>query len=208
LTMQLAPGEADEEALIQAVQSRLPFHDARVSYIDGVGAQMIMLSWERPDGLLKGVNVLYEDTWGIKDCYGTDEMKPERWRDIVNEAGTRDYSSFRVPLEFARALIAEARAINKQTRHKVPIAYSIWRPLIEGEEKATQDARQAPVSTKLDAPALTSDVQRLAQRGNSLFNLPEFGSWMFEPTGEHKRTQARRRAGAQKTAEGQHGRSN
>ncbi len=89
---------------------------------------MIMVSWRRPDGLLKGVNVLYQDTWGIKDCYGTDDMKPERWSELVKETGSQDFGSFQVSLAYARALIVEARAVNKRTRRKLPIAYSIWRP--------------------------------------------------------------------------------
>src|SRR5437762_132384 len=54
LTMQSAPGTGDStEKRTQPQQ--LQFHEARVSHLDGVGSQMIMLSWRRPDGLLKGV---------------------------------------------------------------------------------------------------------------------------------------------------------
>ncbi|TMC33912.1 MAG: hypothetical protein E6J31_17650, partial [Chloroflexi bacterium] len=124
LTMQSAPGTGDStEKRTQPQQ--LQFHEARVSHLDGVGSQMIMLSWRRPDGLLKGVNVLYQDQWGIKDCYGTDEMDPDRWMELVSDMNDQGFGSFRVPLEFGRALIAEARAVNKRTRRKLPIAYAI-----------------------------------------------------------------------------------
>src|SRR5205823_1043220 len=53
----------------------LPFYEGHISFIDGTGSQLIMLSWQRPDGLIKAVNVLYQDSWGIKDCYGSDEME-------------------------------------------------------------------------------------------------------------------------------------
>ncbi len=63
LTMYLAP---DQEVALaeQFMQKQELLHEARVSFIDGSGTQMIMLAWKRSDGLLKGVNVLYQDTWG------------------------------------------------------------------------------------------------------------------------------------------------
>src|SRR5205823_12587893 len=178
LTMQSAPGTEDA-ALAAAQQQQLQFHEARVSHLDGVGSQMIMLAWRRSDGLLKGVNVLYQDQWGIKDCYGTDEMNIKRWTEIVSEMNEQGVGSFQVPLEFARALIAEARALNKRTHRKLPIAYAIWRPLIEGEVPSTK--KTSPISTRLELSDLTPDALQLAIRGDELYRLPEFTSWMFEP---------------------------
>src|SRR5204862_8118383 len=133
LTMHSTPGTEDA-AMDEARQHQLPLYEARASFIDGSGTQMVMLAWQRPDGLLKGVNVLYQDEWGIKDCYGTDEMYPVRWMELVSDMNDQGFGSFRVSLEFGRALIAEARAINKRTRRKLPIAYAICSPFIEGEE--------------------------------------------------------------------------
>ncbi len=67
LTMHSSPGTEDA-AMAQVLQRQQePLHEARVSFIDGAGAQMIIMSWKREDGLLKGVNVLFQDVWGIKD---------------------------------------------------------------------------------------------------------------------------------------------
>src|SRR2546421_2996456 len=178
LTMQSAPGTGDStEKRTQPQQ--LQFHEARVSHLDGVGSQMIMLAWRRSDGLLKGVNVLYQDQWGIKDCYGTDEMAPGHWLELVSSMDDQGFGSFRVPLEFGRALIAEARAINKRTRRKIPIAYAIWRPFIEGEEAEEKDT--PAVSTRLEPWQLSPEVVQLAQRGDLIYQMPEFVSWMYDP---------------------------
>ena len=177
LTMQSAPGTEDA-ALAAARQQQLQFHEARVSHLDGVGSQMIMLSWRRSDGLLKGVNVLYQDQWGIKDCYGTDEMDPDHWLELVSSMDDQGFGSFRVPLEFGRALIAEAHAISKRTRRKIPIAYAIWRPFIEGEETSGKDA--PAVSTRLEPWELSPEVVQLAQRGDQIYQMPEFVSWMYD----------------------------
>ena len=178
LTMQLAPG-GEEEARAAVQLPSLPLYEARASFIDGTGAQMIMLSWKRDDGLLKGVNVLFQDQWGIKDCFGTDEMPIERWSELVESLEEQGFGSFHVSLELCRALIAEARAINKRTRHKLPVGYSIWRPFIEGNGPSTKNIPS--VSTMLEPRSLDLELAALAKRGNELYSLKEFESWMFEP---------------------------
>ncbi len=179
LTMQSAPGTEDN-AMAEARQQLLRFYEARASFLDGTGAQMIMISWLRPDGRLKGVNVLYQDSWGIKDCYGTDEMDVDHWRELVEEMGGQGFGSFQVPLAYGRALIAEAYALSKRTRRKLPIAYAIWRPLIENEAESehheTGDVAITSLSCQLDSETLA-----LAQRGNELYDLSEFESWLYEP---------------------------
>jgi hypothetical protein len=179
LTMHSSPGTEDAamDEIFQIQQQ--PLYEARVSFVDGSGAQMIILSWQRPDGLLKGVNVLYQDEWGIKDCYGTDEMEVERWTELVESMEEQGFGSFKVPLAYCRALITEARAINKRTRHKTPVAYAVWRPFIEGDDT---DAKQpSPIVTLLDAHPFTLETATLAQRGDELYALSEFASWFYDP---------------------------
>ena len=177
LTMQLAPGM--EDAVRLETRQQLPLYEARVSFIDGSGAQMIMLSWRRPDGLLKGVNLLYQDQWGIKDCYGTDGMEAEHWSELVEGIQEQGFINFQVSLEYCRALIAEARALNKRTRRKLPIAYSVWRPYIGVDEAHKKNAPL--VSTMLEARPFNADLAGMAQRGDELYQMPEFESWIFEP---------------------------
>lgn len=176
LTMQSVPG-TEASAMAGVHLQQLPAYEARVSSIDGTGTQLIMLSWQRPDDLLKCVNVLYQDQWGIKDCYGVDEMNKERWDTIVNDLGEQGLGSFQVPFEYARALISEARALSKRMRHTLPIAYSVWRPFLEGESSP----KKKGASTLLAPRALDADTLALAQHGDKLYQLPEFTSWLYEP---------------------------
>jgi hypothetical protein len=176
LTALKVPGTSNQEAILQD----LPLYEARVSFVDGAGAQMIMLSWSKPDGLLKGVNLLYQDEWGIKDCYGTDEMAVQRWTELVGNMDNQGFVSFQVPLEYCRALIAEARQQNKRARHKLPVAYSVWRPLIESGGDATWKDSPAAV-TMLEPQHYDETVAQLAARGDELYKLPEFEPWLFEP---------------------------
>ena len=178
LTMHSSPGTEDA-AMAQVLETQQqPLHEARVSFIDGAGTQMILMSWKRPDGLLKGVNVLFQDDWGIKDCYGTDEMEPEHWEELVEGMEEQGFSSFEVSLGYCRAVIAEARAVNKRTRHKVSVAYAVWRPLIEGGSPAK---KSPPVITITQPLPYSPEVAIQAQRGQELFKLPEFTSWFYDP---------------------------
>jgi hypothetical protein len=172
LTMQVPPH------IIHEGQQALPLHEARVSFVDGSGAQMVMLAWEKPDGLLKGVNLLCQDEWGIKDCYGTDEMARERWQELIGEMDEQGFISFHVPLSYCRALIVEARQQNRRARHKLPVAYSVWRPLIEAG--APEDA-SASALTMLEPQPFDETMAALAARGDELYKLPEFDPWLFEP---------------------------
>lgn len=173
LTMQAPPGMSLE------TPQELPLHEARVSFVDGSGAQMVMLAWLKPDGLLKGVNLLCQDEWGIKDCYGTDEMAMERWQELVGSMDDQGFISFNVPLEYCRALIAEARQQNKRARHKLPVAYAVWRPLIEASGPIP---KEMPADiTMLEPQPFNEATERLAAHGDELYKLPEFDPWLFEP---------------------------
>jgi hypothetical protein len=176
LTMQTAPGM--EDATLTEARQQFPPYEARVSFVDGSGTQLMMLSWKRPDGLLKIVNVLYQDAWGIKDCYGLDEMDIEHWNGLVASMNEKSFGCFAVPFAYVRSLIAEARAVGKRTRHKLPIAYFIWRPLIESE---SPDETPTHIATTLPAQTLDTETLALAQHGEELYALNEFVSWMYEP---------------------------
>lgn len=192
LTMQSMLGSEDAAIMEQHLLNQLPPHQARVSALDGSGSQLIMLSWLRPDGLIKGVNVLFHDQKGIKDCYGVDEMDAPQWQSLVHDLDEQGFNSFTVPFDFARQLIIDARALNRRTHTKLPIAYSIWRPLTEAglyppiflgsdsvPAKQKKGARLAGVA---DLLPITEETLALAQKeGAELYQLREFVSWLYDP---------------------------
>jgi len=178
LTMYLTPGQEMVPAE-QSLQEQDLLYEARVSFIDGSGTQMVMLAWKHGDGLLKGVHVLYQDIWGIKDCYGTDEMEAESWSELVEGMEEQGLGSYEVTLDYCRALIADAHALNKRTRHKLPVAFAIWRPLIEGNEQSNKNGSATKII--LEPVVLTPDLLQLANRGDELLELKEFETWTFDP---------------------------
>jgi hypothetical protein len=178
LTMYLTPGQEVVPAELSLPKQEL-LHEARVSFIDGSGTQMVMIAWKGNNALLKGVHVLCQDTWGIKDCYGTDEMEAESWSELVEGMEEQGLGSYEVTLDYCRALIADARSMSKRTRHKLPVAYTIWRPLLEGNEPSSKNDSIAKIM--LEPVVYTSDLSQLAKRGDELLDLQEFETWTFEP---------------------------
>ncbi len=177
LTMQSMLG-AEDIALMEARQGALPLYEARMSALDGSGSQLIMLSWRRPDGLVKGVNILFYDQQGIKDCYGVDEMAMEQWKSLVNDLNEQGFQSFSVPFAYAQAVLMDARATSKRKRQKLPIAYAIWRPFIEGREPHKQVTKTPVVLEPLE---LNDEVIALGKTGAELYQSNELKSWLYEP---------------------------
>ncbi|MBO0777915.1 MAG: hypothetical protein J2P37_03720, partial [Ktedonobacteraceae bacterium] len=176
LTMQSMLG-AEDLAMYEARQQQMPPYEARVSYIDGAGLQLIMLSWQRPDGKLKILNVLYQDQWGIKECYGVDAVDLEHWEKLVHDLEEQEVGCFVAPLEYGCSLVLEARALNRRTRRKLPVAYAVWRPLIEAgtpAEKKKKSTRQSP------PPEFNAEAQKLAEHGDELYQRAEFSSWLYD----------------------------
>src|SRR5258708_7355061 len=87
--------------------------------------------------------------------------------------------SFEVPLDYCRALIVEARQQNKRARHKLPVAYAVWRPLIEAGAPSQKDA--PAVVTMLEPQQFDAAMAPLVARGDELYKLPEFDPWLFDP---------------------------
>ncbi|BCL80299.1 HEAT repeat domain-containing protein [Ktedonobacteria bacterium brp13] len=192
LTMQSMLGSEDAVMMEQSLMQQLPPYQARVSALDGSGTQLIMLSWLRPDGLVKGVNVLFHDQKGIKDCYGVDEMDKEQWQALVHDLDEQGFTSFTVPFDFARMLVIDARALNRRTRTKLPIAYSIWRPITEAGlsphiflgngavPSRPKKGSQIPVVAEL--LPVNDETQLQAQKeGAGVHQWREFASWLYEP---------------------------
>jgi hypothetical protein len=105
-------------------------------------------------------------------------MEVERWTELVDSMEEQGFDSFHVSLEYCYALISEARAVNKRTRHKLPVAYAVWRPLIEGGI-AQKNSHATPIV--LEPRPYGPEIAQLAQHGDELYQMTEFDSWYFDP---------------------------
>jgi len=173
LTMQSTPGMVDAALTQQALSP----HEARVSFVDGSGGQLLTLSWLRPDGLLKIVNVFLGEKEGVRECYGMVESTIEHWNELIAALAKQSFGCFLVPFSYSLTMIAEAVTTTRRLRRKLPIAYFIWRPMLDPK---TLEENAAPVVTALPPQPLNEEARILAENGEELYALFEFTSWLYQ----------------------------
>jgi hypothetical protein len=170
-----------EEVKLMERRLSLPEHEARVSPLDSTGNQLIMLSWFRSDGMLQGVNLLVNASYGLKDCYSIDELSPEQWNSLVQDFQAHGYNGLKVSFDYARALAIEAYGQKKRARGYLPLTYSLWRPQIEGLD--TREKKKKLIASLVAVrPLPVRQVQpAYATNGDGLLELPEFTFWFYDP---------------------------
>lgn len=156
-------------------------HEARVSPLDSLGNQLVMLSWLRPDRMLQGINLLINASSGLRDCYSLDEVSDEQWNSLVQDFQAHGYNSCKVSFDYARALAMEAYGQKKRVRGNLPLTYSLWRPQIErndSREKKKKLIVSLVAVKQMPLPTLNSSY---AISGGELLELPEFATWFYDP---------------------------
>jgi len=156
-------------------------YEAYVSPLDSAGNQLVMLSWSRSDDMLQGINLLINVHDGLRDCYTIDEISREQWRALVQDFQEHGYGALKVPFDYGRALAIEAYGQKRRGRGHVPLAYSLWRPHIEGNDSREKKKKLiASFVAVKQLPLAKLDVS-YAVDGEKLLDLPEFSSWFYNP---------------------------
>jgi len=98
-------------------------------------AAVILLSWQRPDGTLKGFNNSLPGSVGAsKTAMAIDEMQKSRWMSWSLSWNKRDLGVSLVPFEYACAQACR-RAQSTSARATKSGGYSVWRSSIETRER-------------------------------------------------------------------------
>lgn len=170
-----------EEFKLMEKQDSFYEHEARVSPLDSVGNQLVMLSWFRSDHLLQGVNLLINAVSGLKDCYSIDELHDEQWVALVQDFRTHGYNTFKVPFDYARALAIKAYGQKKRARGYLPLTYSLWRSHIEGYDSRERKKKLIESLVSVKPLPVTQLDSAYAMQGADLIEMPEFSFWFYEP---------------------------
>jgi hypothetical protein len=170
-----------EELILMESSFTFCEHEARVSPPDSTGNQLIMLSWLRSDRLLQGVNLLINARSGLRDCYSIDEVSHEQWDALIQDFHAHGYNSFKVPFDYARALAIEAYGQKKRVRGHLPLAYSLWRPQIEGHDSREKKKKLIASLVSMKPMPLMQLDSAYARYGEGLLELPEFTFWFYDP---------------------------
>jgi len=160
------------------LRQELPLFKAMVCTMDGSGTQTMIVGRSSPDGTLKMINVLFNDTVGIKDCFGEDMMSRAHWDSIVSRMEDCGLSWVSLELPTCRCILDESRAINKKAHYPLPKEFAIWGGILQDGPESWRfwpDLGESPVCSETIADP------KLLEQSYQLFDLVEFDSWLFDP---------------------------
>lgn len=178
--------DPDDSLLFRRKVASLPAHRVWATLVDGEGHQAVVVARRRPDGMLKVLSVLINDTDGLKGCLGVDALKDEELAEIEATLVSEGLVPAEVSLAQARAMVAEARAMALGRSRRLPMEYELWKGLLEGPSGEAADASDAPgwppvsagdVGRRADDQAMLA----LLPKTGALAGAPEFRQWVLEP---------------------------
>lgn len=143
------------------------------SYPDGHGNQAIIFARERETETIQFVAIVINDSWGIVDCFGFNEIsKPELER-IVERFYNGEEQVYISP-HFAKTLLVNAEKLSRKQGSKSSYEYICWKTLLS-------DIEQEVVPVEL---ILKSEYQHAHLTDDQLDQIYEFDfvqRWFFDP---------------------------
>lgn len=157
-----------------AVSPPAPARRCHASFVDGSGAQMLVLAHGTHGLPGRMAGLLLSDERGLEDCFGSDAADDRRLEEIMGGAEARGLGWVEVDLGYCRARWAQARQLNVRRRRPLPWTFEIWRDLL-GPECRPDEAEVALAYRDLPADLVSRELPRTS----GLFRRPEFSSWVL-----------------------------
>jgi hypothetical protein len=141
---------------------------------DGRGTSLIVIAARAPSSRCRALFAYLVPSLGVVRA-NTADLSQSQLREAMNGSvrGAR-YRPVKVPVEWARFRVAEARRFQKERGAPEPFGFS-------GSEKLLADTPSGPVEHPLDAEGLVlgdEDARELAEKSGELHQLPEFAGWL------------------------------
>jgi hypothetical protein len=141
---------------------------------DGRGTSLIVIAARSPSSRYRAFFAYIAPAFGVQRA-NTAELSQSQLREAMQGSlKGGGYRPVKVPLEWARFRIAEARRLQKERGYPEPFGFA-------GSEKLLADTPSENVEHPLDSEGLElgdDDARDLAQRSGELHQLPEFAGWL------------------------------
>lgn len=124
--------EDNAEEFYKSVLSSKPYQ-AYTSYPDGHGNQALIFSRIRDEGGQNGsmqmVATVINDTYGVLDCFGFNEISQMEFERIVSRFYNGDEHVY-LDSHVIKSILAGAEKITRKNGYKIPYEYICWRNLL------------------------------------------------------------------------------
>jgi hypothetical protein len=141
---------------------------------DARGSSLIVIAARAPSSRYRALFAYLAPSVGVHRA-NTVELSQSQLREAMQGSISNGaYRPVKVPLEWARFRIAEARRFQKENGIPEPFGF-------EGSEKLLADTPAGSVEHPLDAEGLElgdEDARELAAKSGALHQLPEFAGWL------------------------------
>lgn len=124
--------EDNAEEFYKSVLSSKPYQ-AYASYPDGHGNQALIFSRirdvEGQNGSIQMVATVINDTYGVLDCFGFNEISQMEFERIVSRFYNADEHVY-LDSHVIKSILASAEKITRKNGYKIPYEYICWRNLL------------------------------------------------------------------------------
>lgn len=124
--------EDNAEEFYKSVLSSKPYQ-AYASYPDGHGNQALIFSRirdvEGQNGSIQMVATVINDTYGVLDCFGFNEISQMEFERIVSRFYNGDEHVY-LDSHVIKSILASAEKITRKNGYKIPYEYICWRNLL------------------------------------------------------------------------------
>ncbi|MCL5027123.1 MAG: hypothetical protein M1531_11640, partial [Chloroflexi bacterium] len=155
-----------------------PAGTAHMSMIDGSGTQVIIARRDWGTGHFLLVDILYNDTVGVKDAFGTSHAPAEEIEDIVSELEEQGVQMVEVDLAAVRGALKAALEVNAAAGTSIPPAFELWEPLVHDSYPSRPDE---PVTVPDLDDTRYVNRRDLLRSSDSLADQRFLDSWTFDP---------------------------
>lgn len=112
----------------KSVLSTTPY-ESYASYPDGHGNQALIFSRERESETIQMVAIVINDTYGIIDCFGFNEISKIEFERIVTRFYSGDEHVY-LDAHVIKSILANAEKLTRKNGGKIPYEYICWRTLL------------------------------------------------------------------------------
>jgi len=135
---------------------------------------LIARELEGEERYIESINLMLNTVVGIKDCYGSREMREREFDQMVREM-RREIGAIGVDYEYALTLIKDALFLNKESESPIPAEFILWKRVL-GDVDITPE-KYVPTFDFVDIEELKNDAE-LLEESYELRELEEFAGWL------------------------------